>query len=41
MNLFNLSIKDAEKELDKILNNITAEELLEELNECGYKKVNR
>ena len=33
MNIFNLNIKDAEKELDKVLNNTTAEELSKELKE--------
>lgn len=36
-NIFELSLKEIDKELDKILKNKTPEELLNELKECGYQ----
>ncbi len=38
MNIFNLSVKEIEEEMNKVLKEVTPEQLLEELLECGYKK---
>ena len=37
MDLFNLPIDEFEKEINKIFSNITPEELLQELIECGLE----
>lgn len=37
-NIFNLSLKEIDKEFDKLLKNFTPEELLKELKECGYEQ---
>ena len=37
-NIFELSLKEIDKELDKILKNKTPEELFNELKECGYEQ---
>lgn len=37
MDIFDLPIEEFEKELDKIFSNITPEELLQELIECGLE----
>lgn len=37
-NIFNLSLKEIDKEMDKLLSNMTLEQLLNELKECGYQE---
>lgn len=37
MNIFNLSPEDAEKEINKVLDGITKEQMIEELKVCGLK----
>ena len=37
MNIFNLSLEEFEKEVDKVLEGISSEELLNELEKCGLK----
>lgn len=37
-NIFNLSLKEIDKEFDKLLKNFTPEELLNVLKECGYEE---
>ena len=37
MNIFKLSLEDAEKEIDKVLDSIPREQMIEELKACGLK----
>lgn len=39
MNIFNLSLEEIDKRMKEILSKTTPEELLSELIECGYKRV--
>ena len=37
MNIFALSTEEAEKEIEKMLNSFTKEQLVKELKECGLE----
>ena len=37
MDIFDLNINEFEKEMQKVVNSYSAEELLTELKKCGYK----
>ena len=41
MNIFNLPIEEAGKEIDKILNIIPKERLIQELKECGLEVIEK
>ena len=38
MDIFDLSIEEFEKEMKKLVNEFTPEELLQQLKECGYQQ---
>ena len=41
MNIFNLPIEEAEKEIDKLLNSIPKERLIQKLEECGLEVIEK